>query len=432
MSRKTHPEKRSCVKKQSAANSIWSVFGRFDRRALIVGCSLIASLIATVGYARWSPSQPNRPIVLKTGDRRTNDGNPVKSVSTLSADELAAIPPEALHPHRAEAPGYNASRGGLPPGALPPGVVLPGITDSGRTMAQGYGVYDGVRHQFTGKERDTESGLDYFGARYYSSVQGRFTSPDPRNIIFEKDRGKSAEERAGILNDFLSNPQNWNQYSYVRNNPLAYRDPDGKCSAPAGLSKGNVGICIEAFIAARGVLAFKGDNRDFAANDPSQPFRVQVQGIFTRGHFDWSASLKPQPGITEPRISLGYGLEGQVTANVTSKSVDKEGNFHISLQITGINGFSALTGIGDSEKIKINLNLIVTPDGKVGVEPGSASTNYPSIALYSYNVGSDGKPMANVIFEYRETKPSALHEPLVPIQPFRPSRCPESPGCIKQ
>ena len=37
---------------------------------------------------------------------------------------------------------------------------------------------DGVRQQFTSKERDVETGLDYFLARYYSSVQGRFTSPE--------------------------------------------------------------------------------------------------------------------------------------------------------------------------------------------------------------------------------------------------------------
>ena len=41
-------------------------------------------------------------------------------------------------------------------------------------------IYDGVPlcvPQFTGKERDTETGLDYFGARYYGSSESRFTSP---------------------------------------------------------------------------------------------------------------------------------------------------------------------------------------------------------------------------------------------------------------
>jgi len=64
---------------------------------------------------------------------------------------------------------------------------------------------------FTGKERDTESGLDYFGARYYSSGQGRFLSVDPS--------GRSVR---------LTNPQTWNRYGYVLNSPLRYVDPNGK------------------------------------------------------------------------------------------------------------------------------------------------------------------------------------------------------------
>src|SRR5262249_2679007 len=63
---------------------------------------------------------------------------------------------------------------------------------------------------FTGKENDTETGLDYFGARYYTSSQGRFTSPDPHS------EGAEATE-----------PQSWNAYSYTTNNPLRYIDPDG-------------------------------------------------------------------------------------------------------------------------------------------------------------------------------------------------------------
>ena len=61
---------------------------------------------------------------------------------------------------------------------------------------------------FTGKERDAESGLDYFGARYYASNMGRFMSPD--------SVGGSPE-----------NPQSWNLYGYVNNNPLTNIDPDG-------------------------------------------------------------------------------------------------------------------------------------------------------------------------------------------------------------
>jgi RHS repeat-associated protein len=65
-------------------------------------------------------------------------------------------------------------------------------------------------YKFTGKERDSESGLDNFGARYMSSSQGRFVTPDPSNLSV----------------DFWL-PQTWNRYSYVLNNPLSMKDENG-------------------------------------------------------------------------------------------------------------------------------------------------------------------------------------------------------------
>jgi RHS repeat-associated protein len=90
----------------------------------------------------------------------------------------------------------------------------------GRTTAMGYAAGDGVRQQFTAKERDAETGLDYFGARYYGNVQGRFTSVDPLEIAFEPSRAKFIA--------YISDPQNWNRYSYVLNNPVSLTDPDGR------------------------------------------------------------------------------------------------------------------------------------------------------------------------------------------------------------
>jgi RHS repeat-associated protein len=84
------------------------------------------------------------------------------------------------------------------------------LFNGARTPALGYGASDGVRQQFTSKERDNETGLDYFEARYYASVQGRFTSPD-----------------APFADQEQNDPQSWNLYTYVRNNPLRYIDPFG-------------------------------------------------------------------------------------------------------------------------------------------------------------------------------------------------------------
>ena len=71
--------------------------------------------------------------------------------------------------------------------------------------------------EFTAKERDQETGLDYFGARYFGSSLGRFTSPDP-----------------SMLSTVLANPQSWNRYTYAVNNPLQYVDPNGELWVASG------------------------------------------------------------------------------------------------------------------------------------------------------------------------------------------------------
>ena len=76
---------------------------------------------------------------------------------------------------------------------------------------------DSLTQKFTSKERDAETGLDYSFARYLSSAQGRFTSPD-----------------APFADQDSAYPQSWNLYSYVRNNPLRYIDPTGRCSQASG------------------------------------------------------------------------------------------------------------------------------------------------------------------------------------------------------
>ena len=63
---------------------------------------------------------------------------------------------------------------------------------------------------YAGKNRDAETGLDYFEARFYRPQSGRFTTVDPEHV-----------------NGNLFDPQSWNAYAYVRNNPFRFVDPDG-------------------------------------------------------------------------------------------------------------------------------------------------------------------------------------------------------------
>ncbi|MDX2267788.1 MAG: polymorphic toxin type 47 domain-containing protein [Bryobacter sp.] len=98
-------------------------------------------------------------------------------------------------------------------------VVYPGATVAGRQ-----------EQRFTGKERDQETGLDYFGARYLSGAQGRFTSPD-----------------SPFIDQNPEFPQSWNLYSYTRNNPLKYVDRTGEAIETAW-DVLNIGLGVKSFV----------------------------------------------------------------------------------------------------------------------------------------------------------------------------------------
>ena len=110
----------------------------------------------------------------------------------------------------------NSHRGHRRPTAVMHRGFTP-VNSNTATSFQAFLYDSGRRSRSTGKERDWETGLDFFGARYLSGVQGRFTSAD-----------WSAKPEA-VPYSSLEDPQTLNLYSYVRNNPMAKADADGHC-----------------------------------------------------------------------------------------------------------------------------------------------------------------------------------------------------------
>jgi len=108
----------------------------------------------------------------------------------------------------------------------------------GRTAGLNYGD-DYVRKQFTGYERDGETGLNYAHARNYESTQARMMSVDPYSIVLEIRVKKDEREAKVMLEKYLFKPQRWNRYSYVVNNPLIYVDPSGEIFKLTGSEEDN-------------------------------------------------------------------------------------------------------------------------------------------------------------------------------------------------
>ncbi len=164
-------------------------------------------------------------------------------------------------------------------------------------------INDTVAQKFTGKERDVETGLDYFGARYYASPQGRFTSPDP----------------LGILRQKLRDPQQWNMYSYTRNNPLRLFDPTGMYVTSC--KETDVSKCdanTQAFEAAR--------QRDLSSDDRSIRKAAAAYGNYGQAGVNVQFQDQKAGGgeVTFDRDASGKAT-GTLTVNITPGQLAEAG-----------------------------------------------------------------------------------------------------------
>jgi RHS repeat-associated protein len=163
--------------------------------------------------------------------------------------------------------------------------------------------------RFTGKERDVETGLDYFGARYYGSKIGRFTTVDPVYTWQEN----------------LVDPQRWNRYAYARNNPLRYVDPDGRLTLPASLvmvttanPPGLAGNRLDTAMGVlEGVLTTVVPGLEIQANSPDQAAGQIMGQLFALGAGTGLASRTgPSTGVRP----IGRFLQGEDVAEVAANA----------------------------------------------------------------------------------------------------------------
>jgi RHS repeat-associated protein len=235
----------------------------------------------------------------------------------------------------------------------------------------------GQPKKFTGKERDKETGLDYFGARYYGSRIARFTTVDPVLTI-----------RANLVD-----PQRWNRYAYAKNNPLRFIDPDGRLTI------------IVPGTWARGVFV-KSASTDWA--QPGTPFNTAVSTTFGEQAqvFEWSGSNK-----TGARASAAEGLKQMIDAH----TFEEGESLNIVAHSHGgnvVKAYSQLEGARDIDTL-VNLGTPQRPDYKL---KGGAARAY----INGYSTSDDAQTSGGEWFAAGQafrTDPSASNVDLTSVAP---------------
>jgi len=153
----------------------------------------------------------------------------------------------------------------------------------------------GQQYKFTGKEHDTETNDDYFGARYYSSTFGRFLTPD------------WAATPVAIPYAVLGNPQTLNLYSYVDNNPITGTDPDGHADAQQQCDD----ACLKERDEAARKEARKKETQEWFEREWAN-FKAQVDGAF-KGAWNAFAEMANEHSEIQTKLhnaATGDNLKG--------------------------------------------------------------------------------------------------------------------------
>ena len=222
-------------------------------------------------------------------------------------------------------------------------------------------------YKFTGKERDSESNLDNFGARYNSSQMGRFMSPDP-------------------LGGKLTDPQTLNKYSYVRNNPITLTDPTGlytvNCTEGAEKDQKKCNKAADNFEKQRlKDLNSKHDDVRGAAAAWGGP--TDKNGITVT--FKSQAQVDADAGNTDPNTKVG-AMVGPVPNGSHTPEISAE--FSESLGGSDLRQAIAHEGSHTED----DMLFLRSYDPSTGTYNGSLDFTHLTSEIWAYQIGAEVKP----------------------------------------
>ena len=308
----------------------------------------------------------------------------------------------------ANVPLAENSRLGVPSLAQP---SHPGISQANSFHATGISKClcdERRRSRSTGKERDGETGLDYFLARYMSSAQGRFTSPDPIQLMPQK----------------LVDPQQWNMYGYARNSPLRFVDPTGMYVDDCASGDKACTKRIDKFEKAR-QKDLKSKNE--AVRDAASQYGERGKANGVTVHVLTQAQMK---------AAIGQNANGATAPNSTTKGVDvyfdaalggkdlqrtvaHEGT-HLGMDLGFIQSLDPATG-----KYDANANFTVLQTEFLSFMTGAAVKRYeyPGVACGGKPDCSFGPQEATKINEFLHNSPT--YGPVLKLPVFGTGRWPQ-------
>jgi len=276
-----------------------------------------------------------------------------------------------------------------------------GLAISNTATRFAHPLYDfRVRPRCTGKERDAETGLDFFEARYFHGPQGRFTTVD---LGFE-----AALRDSRRLANLLSDPQKLNLYSYTRNNPLRYVDPDGHQTLDANVQKmlealkapiskaGNVkggliqsvGLQLIEYGVDQAMGHLFGFPPNAIKNGLTKPEYHQLQQVssYNDGNLSVGVGKGNHPGIDAIDLVTGHGISlktasgdaGKVTkaADQAIEQVVNAGYHNVDVYVFADSITKADVQVSAIQSAlsngAVNKVVVFTKDGTIEVQPSKA------------------------------------------------------------
>jgi RHS repeat-associated protein len=232
------------------------------------------------------------------------------------------------------------------------------------------------------KFTDPDTSWSYHGARWLAPDTAQWHTPDPPATAPDPT--------------FMTQPWALHPYQYVNQNPVMFWDPDGRCAAPT-LGRGQVGICIEAYIRTSWAdhIAWipigDGDDRGPAANDPSKTNRIQQ-----------TIKVDQQTGtitnITDIARSEGFGISrhGSGVSVIDDFGVD-DGTIRFTASGHGVNGFTGLP-LAPKGSIDYAFRFAIDKNGGTTLEYG-AHKGFPSYSAYAYRLDDSGNLITTTLHE---------------------------------